>query len=108
MNSVHLYGPVFETVQQAHDVPFGSTFEVHTETKLFSMQHNIKVLNTIPYWCSDQLLISSCTEHTDTRYTKYKKEVAQMLEIARSYLVKAKGSSQDKPEASETPTSTLS
>ncbi|RWW76142.1 hypothetical protein BHE74_00015795 [Ensete ventricosum] len=75
---------VFETVQQAHDVPFGSTFEVHTETKLFSMQQNM------------------CLKD------KYKKEVAQMLEIARSYLVKAKGSSQDKPEASETPTSTLS
>lgn len=31
-----------------------------------------------------------------------------MLEIARSYLVKVKGSSQDKREASETPTSAVS
>ncbi|CAD5172187.1 unnamed protein product [Musa acuminata subsp. malaccensis] len=98
---------VFETVQQAHDVPFGSTFEVHCRWSLNTISDSSSMLDIrvgahFKKWCIMQSKIK--TGAVD----EYKKEVAQMLEIARSYLVKVKGSSQDKREASETPTSAVS
>ncbi|KAL3641534.1 BAG-associated GRAM protein 1 [Castilleja foliolosa] len=56
---------VFETVQQAHDVPFGSYFEFGAHFKK---------------WCVMQSKIKSGA------INEYKKEVDMMLDLARSYI----------------------
>ncbi|GFQ04340.1 c2 and gram domain-containing protein at5g50170 [Phtheirospermum japonicum] len=56
---------VFETVQQAHDVPFGSYFEASAHFKK---------------WCVMQSKIKSGA------INEYKKEVDMMLDLARSYI----------------------
>ncbi|XP_074572756.1 BAG-associated GRAM protein 1 [Curcuma longa] len=88
---------VFETVQQAHDVPFGSCFEVHCKWTLTtisesSCQLEIQVGAHFKKWCIMQSKIKSGA------VDEYKKEAAHMLEIARSYLAKVKASSQDKAD----------
>ncbi|KAG1328271.1 putative BAG-associated GRAM protein 1-like [Cocos nucifera] len=84
---------VFETVQQAHDIPFGSCFEVLNETLLFCPSSGAHFKK----WCIMQSKIK--TGAVD----EYKKEVAQMLEVARSYLLKAQASIQEPDQASITP-----
>ncbi|KAL3828459.1 hypothetical protein ACJIZ3_017261 [Penstemon smallii] len=76
---------VFETVQQAHDVPFGSYFEVHCrwslETKSeSSCSIDIKVGAHFKKWCVMQSKIKSGA------INEYKKEVDIMLDVARSYI----------------------
>ncbi|WOL16092.1 BAG-associated GRAM protein 1 [Canna indica] len=91
---------VFETVQQAHDVPFGSFFEVHCRWSLTTISDSSCILDIqvgahFKKWCIMQSKIKSGA------VDEYKKEAAQMLEIARAYLAKAKGASEDTGEASE-------
>ncbi|XP_051133202.1 BAG-associated GRAM protein 1 isoform X2 [Andrographis paniculata] len=76
---------VFETVQQAHDVPFGSYFEIHCRWSLESNSEssctmNIKVGAHFKKWCVMQSKIKSGA------INEYKKEVEIMLEVARSYI----------------------
>ncbi|XP_023875484.1 BAG-associated GRAM protein 1 isoform X4 [Quercus suber] len=76
---------VFETVQQAHDVPFGSCFEVHCRWCLETNAENsstidIKVGAHFKKFCLMQSKIKSGA------INEYKKEVEVMLEVARSYI----------------------
>ncbi|KAK3204263.1 hypothetical protein Dsin_018309 [Dipteronia sinensis] len=76
---------VFETVQQAHDVPFGSYFEVHCRWCLETNAENsstidIKVGAHFKKWCIMQSKIKAGS------INEYKKEVDLMLEVARSYI----------------------
>lgn len=76
---------VFETVQQAHDVPFGSHFEVHCKWRLetnseSSCTMEIKAGAHFKKWCVMQSKIRSGA------INEYKKEVETMLEVARSYI----------------------
>lgn len=76
---------VFETVQQAHDVPFGSYFEVHcrwsVETKSeSSCTLDVKVGAHFKKWCVMQSKIKT------SAINEYKKEVELMLDVARSYI----------------------
>ncbi|KAM7486657.1 hypothetical protein LguiA_002666 [Lonicera macranthoides] len=76
---------VFETVQQAHDVPFGSYFEVHCRWSVetnseSSCTINIKVGAHFKKWCVMQSKIKT------SAINEYKKEVELMLDIARSYI----------------------
>ncbi|XP_072972833.1 BAG-associated GRAM protein 1-like isoform X1 [Typha angustifolia] len=90
--SVDKMNLIFETVQQAHDVPFGSSFEVHCRWSLktnadSSCLLDIRVGAHFKKWCIMQSKIK--TGAVD----EYKKEVEQMLGIARTYLLKANASS---------------
>ncbi|KAL1535391.1 BAG-associated GRAM protein 1 [Salvia divinorum] len=76
---------VFETVQQAHDVPFGSYFEIHCRWSLESNSEssctiNIRVGAHFKKWCVMQSKIKSGA------INEYKKEVEMMLDVARSYI----------------------
>ncbi|XP_022848745.1 BAG-associated GRAM protein 1-like [Olea europaea var. sylvestris] len=76
---------VFEIVQQAHDVPFGSYFEVHCRWSLntnseASCTLDIKVGAHFKKWCVMQSKIKVGA------INEYKKEVDLMLEVARSYI----------------------
>ncbi|KAG6393637.1 hypothetical protein SASPL_147881 [Salvia splendens] len=76
---------VFETVQQAHDVPFGSYFEIHCRWSLESNSEssctiNIRVGAHFKKWCVMQSKIKSGA------INEYKKEVDMMLDVARSYI----------------------
>ncbi|GLT91575.1 hypothetical protein SLE2022_094560 [Rubroshorea leprosula] len=75
---------VFETVQQAHDVPFGSCFEIHCQWCLETNSENsssiyIKVGVHFKKWCVMQSKIRAGA------INEYKKEVEMMLEVARSF-----------------------
>ncbi|XP_022761522.1 BAG-associated GRAM protein 1-like isoform X2 [Durio zibethinus] len=76
---------VFETVQQAHDVPFGSYFEVHCRWCAETNGENSSVLDIkvgahFKKWCVMQSKIKSGA------INEYKKEVELMLDVARSYI----------------------
>ncbi|OMO96418.1 C2 calcium-dependent membrane targeting [Corchorus capsularis] len=76
---------VFETVQQAHDVPFGSYFEVHCRWCVETNGENsslldIKVGAHFKKWCVMQSKIRSGA------INEYKKEVEVMLDVAKSYI----------------------
>ncbi|XP_019160178.1 PREDICTED: BAG-associated GRAM protein 1-like isoform X4 [Ipomoea nil] len=76
---------VFESVQQAHDVPFGSCFEVHCRWSLetnseSSCYMDIKVGAHFKKWCIMQSKIKAGAVN------EYKKEMEQMLDVARSYI----------------------
>ncbi|XP_059655183.1 BAG-associated GRAM protein 1 isoform X2 [Cornus florida] len=76
---------VFETVQQAHDVPFGTYFEVHCRWSVetnsdSSCTIDIKVGAHFKKWCVMQSKIKT------SAIAEYKKEVELMLEVARSYI----------------------
>ncbi|KAA8532140.1 hypothetical protein F0562_006718 [Nyssa sinensis] len=76
---------VFETVQQAHDVPFGSYFEVHCRWSVetnseTSCTLDIKVGVHFKKWCVMQSKIRASAT------SEYKKEVELMLDLARSYM----------------------
>ncbi|KAL6582359.1 BAG-associated GRAM protein 1 [Orobanche minor] len=88
---------VFETVQQAHDVPFGSYFEIHCRWSLESNSEsrcslNIKVGAHFKKWCVMQSKIKSGA------INEYKKEVDIMLDVARSY-IQSKTSTSDSTNA---------
>ncbi|PWA91114.1 C2 domain, GRAM domain protein [Artemisia annua] len=74
---------VFETVQQAHDVPFGSYFEVHCRWSVVNTTEStcnidVKVGVHFKKWCVMQSKIKSGA------IAEYKKEVDLMLKLARS------------------------
>ncbi|OIT37252.1 PREDICTED: BAG-associated GRAM protein 1-like isoform X1 [Nicotiana attenuata] len=76
---------VFETVQQAHDVPFGSCFEVHCRWSLEASSESscvldIKVGAHFKKWCIMQSKIKAGA------VDEYKKEVSTMIQMARSYV----------------------
>ncbi|KAF5733930.1 hypothetical protein HS088_TW16G00371 [Tripterygium wilfordii] len=76
---------VFETVQQAHDVPFGSYFEVHCRWRLEDNSENsstieIKVGAHFKKWCVMQSKIKSGS------INEYKKDLDLMLDVARSHI----------------------
>ncbi|KAG4125842.1 hypothetical protein ERO13_D10G123100v2 [Gossypium hirsutum] len=76
---------VFETVQQAHDVPFGSYFEVHCRWTAETNGENSNLLDIkagahFKKWCVMQSKIKSGA------IEEYKKEMETMLNVARSYI----------------------
>ncbi|KAJ0972265.1 hypothetical protein J5N97_020224 [Dioscorea zingiberensis] len=90
---------VFETVQQAHDVPFGSFFEVHCKWSVRTTSESSSVLDIrvgahFKKWCIMQSKIKSGA------VDEYKKEVELMLNVARSYLLKSLSSPQAPNEGS--------
>lgn len=79
---------VFETVQQVHDVPFGSFFEIHCRWSVKTISSSSCSLNIsagahFKKWCIMQSKIKSGA------VDEYKKEVQEMLGFAESYLLKA-------------------
>ncbi|KAH9783119.1 BAG-associated GRAM protein 1 [Citrus sinensis] len=97
-------GQVFETVQQAHDVPFGSYFEIHCRWHLETISENsstidIKVGAHFKKWCVMQSKIKTGAVN------EYKKEVELMLETARSY-IKTRTSGGETNNQSSTPSVT--
>lgn len=76
---------VFETVQQAHDVPFGSSFEVHCRWHLesdseSSCKLDVKAGAHFKKWCVMQSKIKAGA------IDEYKREVKLMIEAASSYI----------------------
>ncbi|WJX44308.1 BAG-associated GRAM protein 1, variant 2 [Trifolium repens] len=95
---------VFETVQQAHDVPFGSYFEVHCKWSLettgeSSCTLDIRVGAHFKKFCLMQSKIKSGAVN------EYKKEVDVMLDVARSY-IKSHTSDDENDKASSSPAAT--
>ncbi|XP_015168012.1 uncharacterized protein [Solanum tuberosum] len=91
---------VFETVQQAHDVPFGSCFEVHCRWLLeassdSSCSLDIKVGAHFKKWCIMQSKIKAGA------VDEYKKEVATMTGMARSFVQSGISGSEMQNAASE-------
>ncbi|XP_064986805.1 BAG-associated GRAM protein 1-like isoform X1 [Musa acuminata AAA Group] len=97
---------VYETVQQAHDVPFGSCFEIHTRwtlktTTQSSCSMDIRIGVNFKKWCILQSRIRSGA--TDEQ----KKEVERFMAAARAYLLTSKYSTMEMDEASaSSPSST--
>lgn len=80
---------VFEIVQQAHDVPFGSYFEVHSKWELKTTSESsctidIKVGAHFKKWCWMQSKIKTGA------VSEYKKDIELMLKVARDYLESSK------------------
>ncbi|KAG5560979.1 hypothetical protein RHGRI_004114 [Rhododendron griersonianum] len=97
---------VYETVQQAHDVPFGSHFEVHCKWSLetsseSSCNVDIKVGAHFKKWCVMQSKIRS------SAINEYKKEVELMVEVARSYIRSKTGGGEVDNIASPAPTTNV-
>ncbi|KAL6655244.1 hypothetical protein ACP70R_006070 [Stipagrostis hirtigluma subsp. patula] len=85
---------VFETVQQVHDVPFGSFFEIHCRWSVKTIDSSSCSLNIsagahFKKWCIMQSKIKSGA------VDEYKKEVREMLEFAESYMQKARPANED-------------
>ncbi|CAL9113379.1 unnamed protein product [Musa textilis] len=97
---------VYETVQQAHDVPFGSCFEIHTRWTLrtntqSSCSMDIRIGVNFKKWCILQSRIRSGA--TDEQ----KKGVERFMAAARAYLLTSKYSTMEMDEASaSSPSST--
>ncbi|XP_028205484.1 BAG-associated GRAM protein 1-like isoform X1 [Glycine soja] len=96
---------VFETVQQAHDVPFGSYFEVHCKWSLETINEtsctlDIKVGAHFKKWCVMQSKIKSGAVN------EYKKEVDVMLDVARSYIKSNTPNDEDDKASSPPPAAT--
>nr|CAD1836976.1 unnamed protein product [Ananas comosus var. bracteatus] len=90
---------VYETLQQAHDVPFGSYFEIHsrwsirTSSTTYCMLE-IKIGVNMKKWCIVQSRIKSgATE-------EYKREVGQILKAARGYILRSKSRMRETDKAS--------
>ncbi|CAN1857784.1 BAG-associated GRAM protein 1 [Linum perenne] len=97
---------VFETVQQAHDVPFGSYFEIHCRWKIetnaeSSSSIDIKVGAHFKKWCVMQSKIKTGAVNE----VQYKKEVEVMLDVARSYIASRNTETTDQ-QPSSVPTAT--
>ncbi|KAM0869248.1 hypothetical protein ACQ4PT_040799 [Festuca glaucescens] len=79
---------IYETKQQAHNVPFGSYFEIHCRwslrtTSSSTCQVDIKIGVNMKKWCILQSKIKSGA--TD----EYRREVCKILEAASDYALKA-------------------
>ncbi|KAJ4802321.1 C2 domain-containing protein / GRAM domain-containing protein [Rhynchospora pubera] len=89
---------IFETVQQVHDVPFGSYFEIHcrwiaTTNSPSSCNLEIKVGAHFKKWCPMQSKIKNGA------VDEYKVEVDQMLRIAHEFLQNATSAPNPEPSA---------
>lgn len=76
---------VFETVQQAHDVPFGSSFEIHCRWSVStnsdsSCNVNVKVGVHFKKWLIMQSKIKAGA------MIEYKKEVELMVKVGQTYI----------------------
>ncbi|XP_039066837.1 BAG-associated GRAM protein 1-like [Hibiscus syriacus] len=76
---------VFETVQHAYDVPFGTYFEVHCQWIAETNGENSSTLDIkagahFKKWCVMQSKIKSGAVE------EYKKEIETMLDVARSFI----------------------
>ncbi|GMH08691.1 hypothetical protein Nepgr_010531 [Nepenthes gracilis] len=96
---------VFETVQQAHDVPFGSSFEVHCRWHLETNSESscnlvVKAGAHFKKWCVMQSKIKAGA------VDEYKKEVRLMIETACSY-IKSRTQADQIDNISSTPVATL-
>ncbi|NP_001141459.1 BAG-associated GRAM protein 1 [Zea mays] len=85
---------VFETVQQVHDVPFGSFFEVHCRWCVKTISSNSCSLNIsagahFKKWCIMQSKIKSGA------VDELKKEVKVMLDFAQGYMLKVSSPDQE-------------
>uniref|UniRef100_A0ACD5YDN8 Uncharacterized protein n=1 Tax=Avena sativa TaxID=4498 RepID=A0ACD5YDN8_AVESA len=85
---------VFETVQQVHDVPFGSFFEIHCRWSVKTVNSSscsLKISAGAHFkkWCIMQSKIKSGA------VDEYKKEVQEMLKFAESYMLKASSDNQE-------------
>jgi hypothetical protein len=85
---------VFETVQQVHDVPFGSFFEIHCRWSVKTVNSSscsLKISAGAHFkkWCIMQSKIKSGA------VDEYKKEVQEMLKFAESYMLKASSHNQE-------------
>ncbi|KAF8653379.1 hypothetical protein HU200_062306 [Digitaria exilis] len=88
---------IYETKHQAHDVPFGSYFEIHCRWSLRTIssstcQVNIKIGVHMKKWCILQSRIKSGA--TD----EYRREVCKILEAACDYFLKSESNSHDSDE----------
>ncbi|XP_074281395.1 BAG-associated GRAM protein 1 [Silene latifolia] len=77
---------VLETVQQAHDVPFGSYFEVHCRWRVETTSNSSSTIDIragahFKKWCVMQSKIKSGA------VDEYKREVLFMIEKATSYIM---------------------
>ncbi|XP_062219581.1 BAG-associated GRAM protein 1-like [Phragmites australis] len=84
---------IYETKQQAHDVPFGSYFEIHSRwslrtTSSSTCQIDIKIGVNMKKWCILQSKIKSGA--TD----EYRREVCKILEATCDYILKFESNSQ--------------
>ncbi|KAG2652195.1 hypothetical protein PVAP13_1NG341700 [Panicum virgatum] len=87
---------IYETKHQAHDVPFGSYFEIHCRwsltTSSSTCQINIKIGVNMKKWCILQSRIKSGA--TD----EYRREVCKILEAACDYFLKSESNIHDSDE----------
>lgn len=93
---------IFETVQQAHDVPFGSYFEIHCRWSIetnseSSCTLDIRVGAHFKKWCVMQSKIRSGA------INEYTKEVDTMLEVAQKYMKSKTSNGEIDNLASSTP-----
>ncbi|XP_040376562.1 BAG-associated GRAM protein 1-like [Oryza brachyantha] len=84
---------IYETKHQAHDVPFGSYFEIHCRwslrtTSSSTCEVDIKIGVNMKKWCILQSKIKSGA--TD----EYRREVCKILEAACDYVLKEESNSQ--------------
>ncbi|CAL0313520.1 unnamed protein product [Lupinus luteus] len=96
---------VFETVQQLHDVPFGSCFEVDSRWTLETAAESSGTLDIkagvhIKKWCMMQSRIKS------EAVNEYKKDVKMMLDVAHSY-VKSPTPDDETDKASSSPAAVM-
>ncbi|CAN6225118.1 unnamed protein product [Urochloa humidicola] len=85
---------VFETVQQVHDVPFGSFFEVHCRWSVKTISSdscsiNISAGAHFKKWCIMQSKIKSGA------VDELRKEVKEMLNFAEAYMLKVRSPNQE-------------
>ncbi|KAF7081003.1 hypothetical protein CFC21_084991 [Triticum aestivum] len=85
---------VFETVQQVHDVPFGSYFEIHCRWSVKTIDSSscsvdISAGAHFKKWCIMQSKIKSGA------VDELKKEVGEMLGFAESYMLKVSSPNQE-------------
>ncbi|KAE8806419.1 C2 and GRAM domain-containing protein [Hordeum vulgare] len=96
---------VFETVQQVHDVPFGSYFEIHCRWSVKTIDSSscsvdISAGAHFKKWCIMQSKIKSGA------VDELKKETREMLEFAESYMLKVSFPTQEdntEPDADDKP-----
>jgi len=91
---------VFETVQQVHDVPFGSFFEVHCRWSVKTISSdscsiNISVGAHFKKWCIMQSKIKSGA------VDELRKEVKEMLEFAQAYMLKVRSLNQENSDLTQ-------
>ncbi|CAL5063369.1 unnamed protein product [Urochloa decumbens] len=85
---------VFETVQQVHDVPFGSFFEVHCRWSMKTVSSDscsihISAGAHFKKWCIMQSKIKSGA------VDELRKEVKEMLDFAEAYMLKVRSPNQE-------------